>query len=70
LPTPHAGRLDIAFYIDNIASTWIGAEGGGGVQGSGYAELLPNGSPQIEREFQDGGEATLIAVRGTSSAAC
>ncbi|WP_424140264.1 hypothetical protein [Roseomonas chloroacetimidivorans] len=62
--------LDAAFGIDNTDFTWIGADEGDEVQGSGYAELLPNGSLQIELEYQGGDEATLIAVRQTSSAAC
>ena len=62
--------LSIAYGLDNIDFTWTGADEGDEVQGSGYAELLDNGSLHIELEYQSGDEANLIAVRPTSSAAC
>jgi hypothetical protein len=40
------------------------------VRGSGSAELLDNGSLEIEFDYQHGDDAVLIAVRATSSAAC
>ena len=40
------------------------------VRGSGSAELLDDGSLEIEFERHHGDEAVLKAVRATSSAAC
>jgi hypothetical protein len=62
--------LSIGYGLDNIDFTWTGTDEGDEVQGSGYAELLDNGSLQIEIAYQDGDEATLKAIRPTSSAAC
>jgi hypothetical protein len=62
--------LSIGYGLDNIDFTWSGSDEGDEVQGSGYAELLDDGSLQIEIEYQDGDEATLKAIRPTSSAAC
>lgn len=62
--------LSIGYGLDNIDFTWEGSDEGDEVQGSGYAELLDDGSLQIEIEYQDGDEATLKAIRPTSSAAC
>ena len=40
------------------------------VRGSGSAEILEDGSLEIEFDYQHGDEAILKAERATSSAAC
>ena len=57
------GRYDVSF-------DWEGCDEMDEVRGSGSAELLDDGSLEIEFEYHRGDDATLKAVRDTSSAAC
>jgi hypothetical protein len=57
------GRLDVSF-------DWAGFDEMDEVRGSDSAELLEDGSLEIEFERHQGDDATLKAVRDISSAAC
>jgi hypothetical protein len=61
--------LDLAYGHSDIAFDWEGCDEMDEVSGSGSAELLEDGSLEIEFEFQ-GDDLTLKAVRDTSSAPC
>jgi hypothetical protein len=50
--------------------TWTGFDEMDEVIGSGSAELLDDGSLEIEFAYHLGNEAVLKAERATSSAAC
>ena len=56
---------------DEIGFTWAGFDELDEVSGAGSAELLDDGSLQIQFDFHLGGdEAALKAVRDPSSTAC
>jgi hypothetical protein len=57
------GRSDVAF-------TFIGADEMDEVRGSGSAELLEDGTLEIELDFDHGDDAILRAEREGSSATC
>ena len=57
------GRLDVSF-------DWAGSDEMDEVRGSGSAEILEDGSLEIEFDYQHGDDAILNAERATSSAAC
>ena len=62
--------LDIAYGPDDIDFTWCGFDEMDEVQGSGSAELQDDGTLTIDFAYHLGDEASLKAVRETSSAAC
>src|SRR5690606_23813916 len=62
--------LDLEYGRSIVFFTWAGSDEMDEVSGSGSAELLENGSLEIEFAYHLGDEAVLIAQRATSSAAC
>lgn len=64
------GGLDIEYGKSLVFFRWAGFDEGDEVWGDGSAELLDDGSLEIEFNRVDGDEAILTAVRETSSAAC
>jgi acylphosphatase len=64
--------LEVEYARDSIGFHWAGCEEGDEVDGEGTAELLNDGSIEIEIEFEyrNGDEAVLKAKRDTSSTAC
>jgi hypothetical protein len=62
--------LDLAYGRSDVSFDWIGFDEMDEVIGSGSAELLEDGSLEIEFDHQHGDEAILKAERATSSAAC
>lgn len=62
--------LDIEYGRSSIDFTWNGADGMDQVEGEGSAELLDDGSIEIEFAYRNGDEAVLKAKRDTSSTAC
>jgi hypothetical protein len=51
-------------------SDWAGCEEGDEVEGEGTAELLDDGTIEIEFAYRNGDEAVLKAKRDPSSTAC
>jgi hypothetical protein len=49
---------------------WAGSDEGDQVEGEGTAELLDDGTIEIEFAYHNGDEAVLKAKRVTSSTAC
>ena len=49
---------------------WAGSDEGDQVEGEGTAELLDDGTIEIEFAYDNGDEAVLNAKRRTSSTAC
>jgi hypothetical protein len=62
--------LDIDYGPDEIGFTWAGFDEMDEVSGVGSAELLDDGSLQIQFDYHLGDEAALKAVRDPSSTAC
>jgi hypothetical protein len=62
--------LEVEYARDSIGFHWAGCEEGDEVDGEGTAELLDDGSIEIEFEYRNGDEAVLKAKRDTSSTAC
>ena len=62
--------LDVEYGPTSIAFTWIGFDEMDEVSGEGNAELLQDGSIEIEFEYDNGDEAVLKATRGDFSTAC
>jgi hypothetical protein len=62
--------LDVAYARDSIDFRWHGADEGDEVAGEGSAELLDDGTLEIEFSYDNGDEAILKAKRETSSTAC
>jgi hypothetical protein len=62
--------LDLAYGYSDVSFDWIGFDEMDEVRGSGSAELLDDGSLEIEFDYQRGDAAVLKAERVTSSAAC
>jgi hypothetical protein len=62
--------LDLAYGRCDISFDWAGFDEMDELTGSGSAELLDDGSLEIEFDYQHGDEAILKAERATSSAAC
>jgi hypothetical protein len=62
--------LDIEYGRDSVGFTWEGCDEMDEVRGDGSAELLDDGSIEIEFAYHDGDEAVLKAKRETSSTAC
>jgi hypothetical protein len=62
--------LHVAYARDSIDFHWYGSDEGDQVEGEGTAELLDDGSLEIQFSYHDGDEAVLKAKRETSSTAC
>ena len=62
--------LEVEYTRYSIGFHWAGFEERDEVDGEGTAELLDDGSLEIEFEYHNGDEAVLKAKRGTSSTAC
>lgn len=62
--------LDLEYARSMVFFTWAGFDEMDEVAGTGSAELLDDGSLEIEFAYHLGDEAFLKAVRATSSTAC
>ena len=62
--------FSIAYARDSIDFRWHGADEGDEVAGEGSAELLDDGTLEIEFSYDNGDEAVLKAKNETSSTAC
>ena len=62
--------LDLAYGHFDVSFDWEGSDDMHEVGGSGSAELLDDGSLEIEFEYRHGDDLILKAERATSSAAC
>jgi hypothetical protein len=62
--------LDVEYSRTSIGFTWEGFDEMDEVSGDGSAELLDDGSIEIEFAYRNGDEAVLKAKRETSSTAC
>jgi len=62
--------LDLEYGRSIVFFTWAGFDEMDEVNGSGSAELLDDGTLEIEFNYYLGDEALLKAERATSSAAC
>jgi hypothetical protein len=62
--------LDLEYSRSTVFFTWTGFDEMDEVSGSGSAELLDDGSLEIEFAYHVGDEAVLKATRVPSSTAC
>jgi transposase len=62
--------LEVEYARDSIGFRWAGCDEGDQVEGEGTAELLDDGTIEIEFAYDNGDEAVLKAKRATSSTAC
>ena len=62
--------LEVEYARDSIGFRWAGCDEGDQVEGEGTAELLDDGTIEIEFAYDNGDEAVLKAKRDTSSTAC
>ena len=62
--------LEVEYARDSIGFRWAGSDEGDLVEGEGTAELLDDGTIEIEFAYDNGDEAVLNAKRVTSSTAC
>src|ERR1700721_4012601 len=62
--------LEVEYARDSIGSRWAGSDEGDQVEGEGTAELLDDGTIEIEFAYHNGDEAVLKAKRDPSSTAC
>ena len=65
-----ANRRSLPGARDSIGFRWAGCDEGDEVRGEGTAELLDDGTIEIELGYDNGDEAVLKAKRMTSSTAC
>ena len=62
--------LEVEYARDSIGFSWTGSDEDDQVEGEGTAELLEDGSIEIEFAYENGDEATLKAKRDPSSTPC
>jgi hypothetical protein len=62
--------LEVEYARDSIGFSWAGSDEGDQVEGEGTAELLDDGTLEIEFAYQNGDEAVFKAKRDPSSTAC
>ncbi len=62
--------LDLEYSRSLVFFTWDGFDEMDEVSGDGSAELLDDGSIEIDFAYHNGDEAILKAARATSSTAC
>ncbi len=62
--------LDVEYGPTSMTFTWIGFDEMDEISGEGNAELLEDGSIEMEFEYDNGDEAVLKAKRDGFSTAC
>ncbi len=62
--------LEVEYARDSLGFRWAGCDEGDEVRGEGTAELLNDGTIEIELGYDNGDEAVLKAKRDPSSTAC
>ena len=62
--------LEVDYGRGSIGFRWFGSDEGDQVDGEGDAELLDDGTIEIEFSYRNGDEALLKAKREPSSTAC
>lgn len=62
--------LDLGYSRSMVSFTWSGHDEMDEATGDGVAELLDDGTLEIEFSYHNGDEAILKAVRDRSSTAC
>jgi hypothetical protein len=62
--------LEVEYARDSVGFRWYGSDEGDQVEGDGSAELLDDGTIEIEFSYFNGDEAILKAKRETYSTAC
>ena len=62
--------LELAYGRSDVAFTWAGFDEMDEVSGSGSAELLEDGTLEIEFDCHHGDDAVLRAARAASSTTC
>ncbi len=62
--------LEVEYARDSIGFRWAGCDEGDEVEGEATAELLDDGTIEIEFAYNNGDEAILKARRVTSSTPC
>ena len=62
--------LEVEYARDSIGFHWAGCEEGDQVEGEGNADLLDDGTLEIEFEYRNGDEAVPKAKRAPSSTTC
>ena len=62
--------LEVEYARDSIGFRWAGCDQGDEVEGEATAELLDDGTIEIEFAYNNGDEAILKARRVTSSTPC
>jgi len=62
--------LEVEYARDSIGFRWAGCDEGDEIEGEGTAELLDDGTLEIEFAYDNGAEAVLKATRHPSSTAC
>ena len=62
--------LEVEYARDSIGFRWAGCDEGDEVEGEGTAELMDDGTIEIEFAYHNGDEAVLKAKPDPSSTAC
>jgi hypothetical protein len=62
--------LEVEYSRESIGFSWNGSDEGDQVEGEGTAELLDDGTFEIDFSYFNGDEAVLKAKRENSSTAC
>jgi acylphosphatase len=62
--------IEVEYARNSIGFRWAGCEEGDEVEGEGTAELLDDGSIEIEFAYHNSDQAVLKAKRVTSSTPC
>jgi hypothetical protein len=62
--------LEVEYARDSIGFRWAGSDEGDQVEGEGTAELLDDGTMEIEFASHNGDEAVLKTKQMISSTAC
>lgn len=63
-------NLDVGYARNSIDFRWAGSDEGDQVEGEGSAELLEDGTIEIEFAYDNGDAAVFKAKRDTSSTPC
>ena len=62
--------LEVEYARNSIGFLWAGCDEGDQIEGEGTAELLDDGTIEIEFAYDNGDEAVLKAKRDPSSTPC